>query len=275
MPRLRHSANPRPRVRLHSGTTTTEDTMSATTTIDGVRIPDPQMADLLLAARAQGFRLEAGTGGGHAAHTGVTIYPPNKTHPPIRVGCTEVNPRHVGNVRRTLLRAGLQDPTTTEKEPTMPTPRKRKTSRPETPPPGTSHLDALMADVKPEERVELAMAITAQVTSAAGLPQDAAVLASFLIAALDHWSQERDHRHVDSADLDAAREEAREALRMAEEAEGRASAAEKARERAEQRGAETGELLTAALARADEAEQERDRLRAAINPLRALLGEAL
>lgn len=285
MVRIRHSSSNRPRVRFRTGR---EEPPVARrpTTVAGVKIPDPAMVELLLDAESQGFRIEPSTGqGGHAAGTGFTVYPPSKEHTPLFVGCVEVNSRHVANVRSQLRAAGYvtggsvtEEPaTTTTEENAVPTGTRKAPAKNA----GQSVADRINAalhtpvdsavlaqqafDQLPyDDRVMAAMKGVASMGSAVGMTDNVAALAALLLQTVADW--ERNSERYDNADLQAA-------LKLAEENEQRAIKAERKQAEAEKRGSETGRLLTETREQLAAVTAERDEMKKALDPLRALLGK--
>lgn len=272
MVRVRHSANPRPRVAFRTGAA------MPVRRIDGVTIPDPAMVTLLEQARDQGFRMEAGTGGGHAAATGFTLYPPDKAHAPIRVGCTEVNPSHVANVRRTLLRAGFVPPTT--EEPPMPAPRKARKAKQPSPShhhlaPGSSIRDALES-VPEEDRSTFVATLAASGVQAAGLAEEFQDLAGLLVATVFDYAKHLPNLPGAGAGEEALAEWERVAATYAKERDEARAQVERLEQQVNRlEGKYDGcvaDLRTAREER-DGAQAEADRLAKALAPLRALLAE--
>lgn len=162
--------------------------MSRTVNLRGVRTA-PELADLLTAAEAQGFRLEAASNGGHPVDTGFAVYPPDKALPPIRVGVARCSPKHLSNVRSALRAAGFTDGQTTE-EPAMAKPRRQ--------PAPTTIPDAFAVITDEDERTRfLATLVTTAVEEV--IPHDVAVLAAVLVDTVVDW-QRRGGRTLEDAD---------------------------------------------------------------------------
>lgn len=249
--------------------------MSAVAVIDGVKIPDPAMAQLIRDAVEQGFRFEAGTNKRHAAETGFTLYPPDKEHRPIFVGCDRISPIHVSNIRRALLRAGFTD--SKETDDVSRQQKQQKMVGVEVGPGvtfvGPSETSGEFREfaesirkLPAAERRDFLCDSVGAVARLAAVDDDVAVLAGAVIEVLFGYSENRVHLCDDKS------EEIEQALKMAHEAEERATSAEKRLDAAKKDASNLGKQLTETLKRAETAETEVRKLRAAIDPLKALLG---
>lgn len=313
MPRIRSSSNPRSRVRLLS-TPPQEAPVPKAVLVEGVRIPDPKMVELLLDAQRQGFRLEPSSGqGGHAAGTGFMVYPPDKQYPPISVGCVEVNSRHVANVRSNLRAVGyvpggpVIDLTTTpatltEQEPAMSTGRRKQAGAAKSdtgtrPLSDTSIADSLLGrytlipqggvpgaitdpgdlfrGMTPQQRSDSVIKLVGQIAVAFGISSENAALIGALVPFMAEWDSSvgsataaRDNAYAEAA------KEVEDALKLVFEADERTKAVEKKLAAAEKRGAETGRLLSEVQEQLASVTAERDELKKAIDPLRALFAGA-
>lgn len=294
--RLRHSHNPRPRVRFQTGVVPVP-----VRRMDGVTIPDPAMVTLLEQAREQGFRMEAGTGGGHAAHTGFTLYPPDKAHPPIRVGCTEVNPSHVANVRRSLVRVGFVPPDTDEAPaapdvidltdgatamPARRTGRKAVKNAPAgSPLPSGKSVEEALEGIPEEDRSTFVAHLAMSGVRATGLHEDFAGLAGMLVATVFDYAgimgDDRPSSLGDRTLLQEAKDALEEWERVAgdyqrerDEACAQVESLERQVKRLEEKYDGCVADLKAARTERDSAQEEAARLKRTLAPLKALLAEA-
>lgn len=206
--------------------------MAAATKIAGVPVKDRPLADLLRAAAEQGFRIEEATNGGHPTGSGLVVYPPDPDQPPVRLGVTQVNPKHVANVRANLRRAGFRDGTCAScgalihatvttcdgcadgtPAPTTPDPRTATTTptpppedhdmtrRPNSPRPGTKrkdhdHLTAeqYVSDptIAPEDRADRVGELVKSLGDAAGMSVEDAGLMGLIVRTMASWGLDPD-----------------------------------------------------------------------------------
>lgn len=231
--------------------------MSTAAIIDGVRFADPAMVELVRQAMEQGFRFEAGTNNRHATETGFTLYPPDTTHPPIRAGCGESSPRHLANIRRTLIRAGFIDKETDVS-------RQQKQQKP---PVGYD-----ISEMPEEDRASFASFVIQRLAEECGLPVDLAALLAMMLPLLEVHRDERGNLLVDPAELEQARAEVDAALVMAQQAEERARIAERHLETAKKDAGLLAERVKDTEARLEESKAEVRKLHAVLDPLKALIG---
>lgn len=281
MPRIRHSASVRPRVRLISTPGTTyPDTEghSMTTTIAGVKFSD-QLGALLDHAQAHGFRIEQDTRA--KQKNGIIIYAPDKDVPPMNVSevRSKLNPAHYDNIRRQLYRAGCpvlpgdkRDDTTEEIPVSKSTPRK-----PEGIEKPVVHLhnqkDLEAALNKDETRADTLAGVIAGLFERAGLASYEG-LAGGLIYTAAAWADEfRADIAMQAAELahQATRSEIDDALKLAADAEAEAGRLRTQLERVTKSEEAARADCGAALERARVAEAKAAELEAAIAPLRAIL----
>ncbi len=262
-----------------------------TATIAGVRFSD-QMGALFTHALANGFRIEKDTRGKNAK--GLVIYPPDPNHGPITVDerGARFNRAHYENCRRDLYRAGLP-PLPTDKS-TPSTQEAAEAAVLADAPPGsrplrlggsgfgmvetpdiTEHLD------DPTRAPEMIGAIAQGLATRIGIGVAESALVASLVQCVAEWSMTFGEDRLSQLRTEIMdglvadhKKEMAAMQALAEEAEAARVAADRDREKAEARGAETGRLLTEALAAKDTAEAEARRLNAAIAPLRALMSSA-
>lgn len=287
MPRLRYSANTRPRVRLLSTPTREEPDMS--TTFAGVKFSD-QTAALIAEAVEAGFRVEADTRGKSPANKGVIIYPPDTNVSPITFNerGAKFNRAHTDNLRRELARAGLtsgDDAETKADNPAEPAPAVLTA-----PPKGGKPADGHEIHIRNFADVQTALGsddLEVVASTVAALvrgplnhaPSDSPLpLFSDLLGAIGYAvAIEADTimKTVIGVVTERVRRdlatEVNEALGMASAAEAEAERLRKALAKAEASEAQARTDCGAALRRAEEAEGKARELEAAIAPLRAIL----
>jgi hypothetical protein len=289
MPRIRHSASVRPRVRLISTPGTTyPDTEghSMTTTIAGVKFSD-QLGALLDHAISHGFRIEADTRGKQKGPA-VVAYAPDKEISPITISevRSKLNPAHYDNIRRQLYRAGCpplpgdERPTTEEETDMSKTTTARKTA---TATKGTEkpivHLhnqkDLEAALANDETRADTLAGVIAGLFDRAGLGSYDG-LAGGMVYTIAMWADEfRADLAMKAAELayEETRSEIDQALKLAADAEAEAARLRTQLDRVTASEEAARRDCGAALERAKTAEAEATELRSALAPLRALLGK--
>lgn len=247
---------------------------------DGVAVRDKELATLLSAALAQGFRMEAATNGGHARDTGLVAYSPDTTLAPVRFGCQSSNPGHLANVRRDLRNAGFIDAQTiarsaTPQEPTpmskqskivIPTGSDRYPDRFDDHASGTEWISKAPDEAEKALRVGL---VAQHAAKSAGLSAVDASTISVVVDTLVSWLNNPQVIAERGVPDNAAETEA--ALAMAATAEQRALTAEGLLAKAVEKEAQARKDCGLALDRAKTAEARAETLDAALRPLRSLL----
>lgn len=238
--------------------------------IEGVKFSD-QLAALLGHARANGFRIEAATAKGRAASGAVTVYPADKTHPPITV--TEIkgkfNRSHYENVRRDLYRAGCP-----------PLPADARTAADEVKVEHIHNASQLTARLRADQpdRPDIIAGIVGGVFGQAEgyvgkFDSLAASIAYAVATAAEELGSELTALAADSS-ATLFQSELDEALALAAAAETRADNLQKELDRADARAEQAVTDCRAALRRAEAAEARAAEAEAAMAPLRAYLSAA-
>lgn len=242
------------------------------TNFAGIRVSDT-LAALLDQAAASGFRIEADTRG-KGRPSGLIAYPPDKTKQPVTISERgKSTPHHYANIKNDLVRAGMPDLPALAAQP--------EAKLPPMPPPVAVNVrvetaDELDAQLRSPQAQEVALGIVDSLAQRMGMTEYEAALASGVFGLVASWVKAG--TDLTAKDVEVARLEQRRAdlaeieasLTLAQECEARADAADKRAEKAAAVGAETGRLLTAAIARAEAAEAKARELEAAIAPMRAL-----